>query len=521
MAVADASSPTTQRIFRHLISPTKSDAKPWPPPPLPLPLLLPCSSSSSCAAARGARCFAGGFILTFVACTVLFVLNPATHSSAPWLTNLLAASAPASSYRSRFSSVLSRFRRDPSEPAAPPSPLPSPPRPRLPGDLAVPRGDEGSAAPHLDDRRRRSGSGSGATGRASEAALGSREDGGDVNGESPSRKEKRRRRRRTENWLRSLKKCDVYAGRWARDGSYPLYSPGSCPHIDEPFNCFLNGRRDSGYLKYRWQPNDCDIPRLSGRKMLKLLRGKRLVFVGDSLNRNMWESLVCILRNSVEDKSRVFEASGREEFRTEGSYSFIFQDYNCSVEFFQSPFLVQESEMPMANGSKRETLRLDVVEGSSDKYKNADILVFNTGHWWTHEKTSKGKDYYQEGSHIYSQLHVKEAFRKALTTWGRWIDSNIDPSKTQVFFRGYSFGHFRGGRWNSGGRCDRETAPYKEETYLFKYPRKMRIFEFVMKVRFLLGKQKRGKRTAEENSIDKGPFTVGPELFWWTKKICF
>lgn len=65
--------------------------------------------------------------------------------------------------------------------------------------------------------------------------------------------------------------------------------------------------------------------RLSGRKMLKLLRGKRLVFVGDSLNRNMWESLVCILRNSVEDKSRVFEASGREEFRTEGSYSFIFQ----------------------------------------------------------------------------------------------------------------------------------------------------------------------------------------------------
>lgn len=44
----------------------------------------------------------------------------------------------------------------------------------------------------------------------------------------------------------------------------------------------------------------------------------------------------------------------------------------------------------MANGSKRETLQLDVVEGSSDKYKNADILVFNTGHWWTHEKTSKG-----------------------------------------------------------------------------------------------------------------------------------
>lgn len=70
--------------------------------------------------------------------------------------------------------------------------------------------------------------------------------------------------------------------------------------------------------------------RLNGLDMLELLRGKRLVFVGDSLNRNMWESLVCVLRNSVEDSSRVFEASGRREFRTEDSYSFIFK-VGCSI----------------------------------------------------------------------------------------------------------------------------------------------------------------------------------------------
>lgn len=65
--------------------------------------------------------------------------------------------------------------------------------------------------------------------------------------------------------------------------------------------------------------------RLNGSNMLGILRGKRLVFVGDSLSRNMWESLVCFLRNSVDEKSRVFEASGRSEFRTEGAYSFIFK----------------------------------------------------------------------------------------------------------------------------------------------------------------------------------------------------
>jgi len=55
------------------------------------------------------------------------------------------------------------------------------------------------------------------------------------------------------------------------------------------------------------------------------LRGKRLVFVGDSLNRNMWESLVCIFRNSIKDNRKVFEVSGNRKFRAEGSYSFLFQ----------------------------------------------------------------------------------------------------------------------------------------------------------------------------------------------------
>ncbi|XP_074588861.1 protein trichome birefringence-like 1 [Curcuma longa] len=283
------------------------------------------------------------------------------------------------------------------------------------------------------------------------------------------------------DWISSMKSCDIFQGQWVKDDSYPLYAEGSCPHIDEPFDCYRNGRPDRAYQKLRWQPTGCNIPRLNATDMLERLRGKRLVFVGDSLNRNMWESLVCVLRNSIKDRSKVFEASGRHEFRTEGSYSFVFKDFNCSVEFFRSPFLVQEWEMPVSNGTKKETLRLDIIERSSSRYKDADVIVFNTGHWWTHEKTAKGKDYYQEGDHIYSELNVVEAFHKALNTWAKWVDANVNPKKSLVFFRGYSASHFRGGQWNSGGQCDKETEPIKNEKYLSSYPSKMTVLESVIK----------------------------------------
>ncbi|KAL0648517.1 hypothetical protein Bca4012_046808 [Brassica carinata] len=284
-----------------------------------------------------------------------------------------------------------------------------------------------------------------------------------------------------EKWSESLKNCEFFDGEWIRDETYPLYKPGSCKLIDEQFNCISNGRPDKDFQKLKWKPKKCSLPRLNGGILLEMLRGRRLVFVGDSLNRNMWESLVCILKGSVKDESKVYEARGRHHFRGEAEYSFVFQDYNCTVEFFVSPFLVQETEIVDKKGTKKETLRLDLVGKSSEQYKGADIIVFNTGHWWTHEKTSKGEDYYQEGSNVYHELAVLEAFRKALTTWGRWVEKNVNPNKSLVFFRGYSASHFSGGQWNSGGACDSETEPIKNETYLTPYPSKMKVLERVLR----------------------------------------
>ncbi|KAL1814233.1 hypothetical protein ACET3Z_024298 [Daucus carota] len=287
-------------------------------------------------------------------------------------------------------------------------------------------------------------------------------------------------RSKTNKMMEELMNCDLFDGEWVRDDSYPLYKPGSCSLIDEQFNCFRNGRPDQEYQQYKWKPKGCTLPRLDGRNMLELLRGKRLVFVGDSLNRNMWESLICILKNFVKDPSKVYEASGKRQFRSDPHFSFVFKDYDFTVEFFVSPFLVQEWQLREKNGSTHETLRIDRMWIPAVRYKTADIIIFNTGHWWTHPKTSQGKDYYQEGTRVHRELNVMEAFRKALTTWSRWVDANVNPDKSLVFFRGYSASHFSGGQWNSGGQCDNESEPIKNDQYLTEYPPMMKVLEQVL-----------------------------------------
>lgn len=55
--------------------------------------------------------------------------------------------------------------------------------------------------------------------------------------------------------------CDLYIGTWVKEEGYPIYKPGSCPYVDEAFDCQMNGRGDSSYLQWRWKPDGCDLPR--------------------------------------------------------------------------------------------------------------------------------------------------------------------------------------------------------------------------------------------------------------------
>ena len=59
----------------------------------------------------------------------------------------------------------------------------------------------------------------------------------------------------------SRDECNAFEGEWVVDEAYPLYKPDSCPYVEESFSCFANGRHNSSYTHWKWQPFGCNVPR--------------------------------------------------------------------------------------------------------------------------------------------------------------------------------------------------------------------------------------------------------------------
>ncbi|KZV23173.1 hypothetical protein F511_05012 [Dorcoceras hygrometricum] len=254
--------------------------------------------------------------------------------------------------------------------------------------------------------------------------------------------------------------CDMFDGNWVVDESYPIYNASQCPFVEHGFDCLANGRKDRGYLKWRWMPKNCEIPRFDARIFLEMLKGKRIVFVGDSLSRTQWESMICMLMTGIEDNNSVFEINGNRISKQIRHLGVRFRPYNFTVEFYRSIFLVQPGPAPKHSPKRvKATLKLDQMDDISREWIDSDVLIFNSGHWWTPTKLFDMGWYFQIGGKMKLGLSIKNGFRAALTTWQSWIEDTVNTNRTQVFFRTYESTH-----WSHGARqkCEVTTRPSLE-----------------------------------------------------------
>ncbi|MCE3216972.1 hypothetical protein HAX54_009806, partial [Datura stramonium] len=171
----------------------------------------------------------------------------------------------------------------------------------------------------------------------------------------------------------AAEKCDFYDGKWVTDYKYPLYNAKDCPFLLQQFDCVRNGRPDRAFLKYRWQPTNCNLARWDGKDFVRRIRNKKVLFVGDSLSLNQWQSLACMLHSAFPRLNYTVTRKGPL------MSTFSIPSKQVKVSYVRNALLVD-----IVREKSKRVLKLDSVAGSSKLWMGYDILIFDTWHWWLH-----------------------------------------------------------------------------------------------------------------------------------------
>nr|KYP38629.1 hypothetical protein KK1_040120 [Cajanus cajan] len=236
------------------------------------------------------------------------------------------------------------------------------------------------------------------------------------------------------------------------------------------------GRPDSEFMKWRWKPNECELPIFNPFQFLEIMRGKSMAFVGDSIGRNHMQSMICLL--------------SRVEFPADVSYTdeyafkrWTYPSYNFTMATFWSPYLVKTKEVD-SNGGLFNLYLDEFDERWTTQIEEFDYVIINAGQWFLrpivfYEKQKiVGCQYCSFENVTYLSWHYgyKRAFR---TAYKALISARNFMGVTLL--RTYAPSHFENGVWDKGGNCVR-TKPFKRnETSLDGYNLelyKMQVGEF-------------------------------------------
>ncbi|ONK75906.1 uncharacterized protein A4U43_C03F21810 [Asparagus officinalis] len=261
------------------------------------------------------------------------------------------------------------------------------------------------------------------------------------------------------------KECNYAKGKWVADRRRPLYSGLGCKQwLSEMWSCRSNNRTDFSYERYRWQPKDCEMPEFEGSKFLKQVQHKTIAFVGDSLGRQQFQSLMCMVTGGqehpeVEDISIQYGLDIQPGSDRPSGWAFRFPTTNTTILYYWSASLCAIEPINITDPNTNFAMHLDRPAQFLQQYLHRfNVLVLNTGHHWNRGKVNANRwVMYINGKPNTDRKTAMIWIAKdvAVHSVAKWIDSQMPKhSELKVFFRTISPRHFLNGDWNTGGSCD-------------------------------------------------------------------
>ncbi|ESR45395.1 protein trichome birefringence-like 14 [Citrus sinensis] len=262
--------------------------------------------------------------------------------------------------------------------------------------------------------------------------------------------------------------CNYAKGQWVADSRRPLYSGFGCKQwLSEMWACRLTQRSDFSYEGYTWLPNNCEMPEFERSAFLRRMQDKTIAFIGDSLGRQQFQSLMCMatggeMSPEVEDVGKEYGLIKARGAKRPDGWAFRFPNTNTTILYYWSSTLADLVPINSTDPRSNVAMHLDRPPAFMRKYLHRfDVLVLNTGHHWNRGKLTANRwVMYVNGKPNDDSKLASMGGAKNFTAYSisKWLDSRLPYlPRLKAFFRTISPRHFRNGDWNTGGSCDNTT----------------------------------------------------------------
>ncbi|KAI9192369.1 hypothetical protein LWI28_021874 [Acer negundo] len=264
------------------------------------------------------------------------------------------------------------------------------------------------------------------------------------------------------------KACNYAKGKWVVEDRRPWYSGSTCKQwLSSMWACQLMQRNDFAYEKLRWQPKDCELEEFEASKFFRRMQDKTLAFVGDSLGRQQFQSLMCMItggeeRPDVIDVGQEFGlVKPRGAIRPNG-WAYRFPSTNTTILYYWSACLCDLEPLDIKNRATEYAMHLDRPPAFLRQYLHKiDVLVLNTGHHWNRGKLKANRWVMHVGGVPNKNRKIAEiggAKNFTIHSIVSWVNSQLlSHPQLKAFYRSISPRHFVNGDWNTGGSCDNTT----------------------------------------------------------------